>query len=189
MTPAEFKTKWDRYRGKETSAYQEHFNDLCRLLGQPTPAEADPDGNDWFCFQKRVVKDREFASTAGAEGTAGEVRRGFAEVWRKHCFGWEYKGKHADLDEAQKQLLRDRESLANPPLLVTCDFDRFVIRTNFNGTVVEVHEFTTDRIDEPRHLRLLRALFEDPAQLKPTQTTAKVTEDLAEAIAVVARSL
>jgi type II restriction/modification system DNA methylase subunit YeeA len=181
MTPAEFKTKWNRYRGKETSAYQEHFNDLCRLLDQKTPAEADPSGNDWFCFQKRVLKD--------LESVPAMEKRGFADVWRKGCFGWEYKGKHADLDEAHKQLLRYRESLLNPPLLVTCDFNRFVIKTNFNGTVQEVHEFTNDHIDEPRNLRLLRALFEHPEHLKPAQTTAKVTEDLAEAIAVVARSL
>ena len=38
MTAAEFKRKWARYSGKETSAYQEHFNDLCALLGQPSPA-------------------------------------------------------------------------------------------------------------------------------------------------------
>ena len=60
MTAAEFKTKWSRYQGKESAAYQEHFIDLCRLLGQPTPVEADPSGNDFFCFQKRVVKGAEF---------------------------------------------------------------------------------------------------------------------------------
>jgi len=59
MQAAEFKKKWHRYTGKESAAYQEHFNDLCRLLGQPTPAEADPSGSDFFCFQKRVVKDAE----------------------------------------------------------------------------------------------------------------------------------
>jgi hypothetical protein len=42
MTWPQFKKKWSRYSGKESSAYQEHFNDLCQLLGQPTPAEADP---------------------------------------------------------------------------------------------------------------------------------------------------
>ena len=189
MTPAEFKTKWDRYRGKETSGYQEHFNDLCAMLGQASPVEADPSGSDWFCFQKRVVKDLEFPGSDATNLASAKGKRGFADVWRKDCFGWEYKGKHADLDEAHKQLLRYRESLLNPPLLVTCDFDRFIIRTNFNGTVIEVHEFTNDRIDEPRNLRLLRALFEHPEHLKPTRTTAKVTEDLAEAIAAVARSL
>ena len=65
MTPAEFKRKWHRYQGKESSAYQEHFSDLCRLLGQPTPAEADPTGSESFCFQKRVVKDAELQSTEG----------------------------------------------------------------------------------------------------------------------------
>ena len=59
MTPAEFKKKWARYSGKETAAYQEHFNDLCALLGQPSPAAADPTGSESFCFQKRVVKDAE----------------------------------------------------------------------------------------------------------------------------------
>ena len=59
MTPAEFKRKWARYSGKETSAYQEHFNDLCALLGQPSPAAADPTGSESFCFQKRVIKDVE----------------------------------------------------------------------------------------------------------------------------------
>src|SRR5258708_504963 len=33
MTAADFKKKWSRYQGKETSAYQSHFDDLCRLLG------------------------------------------------------------------------------------------------------------------------------------------------------------
>ena len=65
MTPAEFKKKWSRYQGKESSAYQEHFCDLCRLLGQPTPVEADPSGNDFFCFQKGVIKDAELLGLDG----------------------------------------------------------------------------------------------------------------------------
>ena len=183
MTIAEFKRKWARFKGKETAGYQEHFNDLCRLLGQKTPVEADPSGQDWFCFQKGVTKDLELLQPGD------KALKGFADVWRKDCFGWEYKGRHKNLAEAHKQLLRYRESLLNPPLLVTCDFDRFVIRTNFNGTVMVVHEFTTDRIDAPENLRLLRNLFEHPERLKPVETTAEVTEKLAGEIAKVARSL
>jgi len=176
MTPAEFKKKWSRYSGKETSAYQGHFDDLCRLLEQPTPAEADPSGSDLFCFQKRVVKDAELFELheTGVETEPGE--RGFADVWKKSCFAWEYKGKKKNLDEAYKQLLRYRESLLNPPLLVVCDFDRYIVRTNFNGTVQEVHEFNNDQIDRPENLRILRALFENPDFLKPQRTTAQVTE-------------
>src|SRR2546421_6369833 len=72
MTAAEFKRKWARYSGKETSAYQEHFNDLCALLGQPSPATADPTGSESFCFQKRVVKDAELFARDDSRRVAEE---------------------------------------------------------------------------------------------------------------------
>jgi type II restriction/modification system DNA methylase subunit YeeA len=189
MTSAEFKKKWSRYTGKESSAYQEHFNDLCRLLGQPTPVEADPSGTESFCFQKRVVKDAELFEIHETPDAGEPTERGFADVWKKDCFAWEYKGKKKNLDEAYKQLLRYRESLLNPPLLVVCDFDRYIVKTNFNGTVQEVYEFTNDQIDRPENLRILHALFENPDYLKPQRTTAQVTKNLAAQIAEIARSL
>jgi type II restriction/modification system DNA methylase subunit YeeA len=189
MTAAEFKKKWRRYTGKETAAYQGHFDDLCRLLGQPTPAEADPSGSDFFCYQKRVVKDAELFELEETSDAGEPAERGFADVWKKGFFAWEYKGKKKSLDVAYKQLLRYRESLLNPPLLVVCDFDRYIIKTNFNGTVQDVYEFTNDQIDRKENLQILRALFEDPDYLKPQRTTAEVTEKLAGTIAEVAKSL
>ena len=190
MTPAEFKLKWAKFSGKESAAYQEHFSDICRMLGVPTPLQADPSGNDFFCFQKRVMKDAElFVVRETGEEEADPEERGFADVWKKGCFCWEYKGKKKNLDEAYKQLLRYRESLLNPPLLVVCDFDRFIIRTNFNGTVQETYEFTNAEIDRPENLRTLRAVYDDPDFLKPLRTTTQVTENLAETIAEVAKSL
>jgi type II restriction/modification system DNA methylase subunit YeeA len=193
MTPAEFKRKWARYSGKETAAYQEHFNDLCALLGQPSPATADPTGSESFCFQKRVVKDAELFALAEsgrvAEEPEAERERGFADVWKKGCFAWEYKGKKKNLDAAYQQLLRYRESLLNPPLLVVCDFDRYIVRTNFNGTVQETHRFTNANIGDPQVLHLLRAVFTEPEFLKPQRTTDEVTEKLAQQIGEVARSL
>ncbi|MEO6182562.1 MAG: type IIL restriction-modification enzyme MmeI, partial [Verrucomicrobiota bacterium] len=110
MTAAEFKKKWSRYQGKETSAYQSHFDDLCRLLEQQTPNESDPTGSDLFCYQKHVVKDAELFNLEKPD-TNEPTERGFADVWKKDCFAWEYKGKKKNLDEAYKQLLRYRESL------------------------------------------------------------------------------
>src|SRR5206468_13003810 len=98
------------------------------------------------------------------------------------CFAWEYKGKKRNLDAAYQQLLRYRESRLNPPLLVVCDFDRYIVRTNFNGTVQETHEFTNANIDSPPVLHLLRAVFTDPEFLKPQRTTDEVTEKLAQQI-------
>ena len=168
MTAAEFKKKWSRYQGKETSAYQEHFSDLCRLLNHATPAEADPTGSESFCFQKRVVKDAELFDLRETPGASEPNERGFADVWKKSCFGWEYKGKKKNLETAYKQLLQYREALLNPPLLVVCDFDRYIVRTNFNGTVQEVHEFTNDQIDRPENLRILRGFPQATTHHRPS---------------------
>ncbi len=120
MTPQEFIQKWQAATLSERSAYQQHFCDLCDLLGQPKPAAADPDGA-WYTFERGVHK------TEGGQG--------WADVWMRCHFGWEYKGKHKDLAAAYKQLLQYREDLENPPLLIVCDLDRFEIHTNFTGTV------------------------------------------------------
>ena len=188
MTATEFKKKWHRYTGKESAAYQEHFNDLCHLLGHPTPVEADPSGNDFFCFQKGVIKDAELLGLDAADPDA-PPKKGFADVWKKDAFGWEYKGKHKNLEKAYDQLKLYREALFNTPLLIVCDFDRYIIKTNFNGTVPNEFEFTNDQIDRPENFRTLRACFESPDFLKPQRTTAQVTEKVAGQLAEVARSL
>jgi hypothetical protein len=128
VTPQEFIAKWQAANLSERSACQQHFLDLCDLLGQPKPAAADPDGA-WYCFERGVSKA---AEDGGAEG------HGWADVWMKGHFGWEYKGKRKDLAAAYKQLLLYRESLENPPLLVVCDLNRFKMDTNFTCTGVRV---------------------------------------------------
>jgi hypothetical protein len=55
MTPTEFRAKWTDHELKERSAAQEHFIDLCNMLGHPTPAGADTTG-DRFCFEKGAEK-------------------------------------------------------------------------------------------------------------------------------------
>jgi hypothetical protein len=40
LSPQAFVAKWRGAALKESAAYQEHFTDLCRLLGHLTPAEA-----------------------------------------------------------------------------------------------------------------------------------------------------
>ena len=89
MNPHEFVSKWRGVELKERSASQSHFNDLCALLGLLDPVSADPQG-DWFTFEKGASK------TSGGDG--------WADVWRKGCFAWEYKGRHANLQKAFAQL-------------------------------------------------------------------------------------
>lgn len=155
--------KWQAVNLSERSACQQHFLDLCELLGQPKPAEADPEGA-WYYFEKGGKK------TAGGDG--------WADVWMQNHFGWEYKGKHKDLVAAYKQQLQYREALENPPLLVVCDMDRFEIHTNFTGTIKKVHAFDLTGLAEPENLDKIRRLFADPESLRPGLTTQGVTKFL-----------
>ena len=126
MTPHDFIDKWRGSELKESSGSQEHFIDLCRLLGEPTPAEADPTGQT-YCFERGARKD--------------SGRAGWADVWKRGHFAWEYKGKHANLDRAFEQLRQYALALENPPLLIVSDMVRFRIRTNWTNSVSETHEF------------------------------------------------
>jgi hypothetical protein len=58
---------------------------------------------------------------------------GWADVWKKDFFGWEYKGKKKNLDAAYDQLLEYRADLENPKLLVVCDMDIIRVHTNYNS--------------------------------------------------------
>ena len=174
MTVHEFIAKWRKVELKERSAAQEHFLDLCHVFDHPTPAAADPTG-EMFCFEKGAAKH------GGGDG--------FADVWKRGFFGWEYKGKHKDLDAAFDQLLRYRDALENPPLLVLCDLDRIVVRTNFTGTVETVHEIPLEALAEPRSIEIMRAVFHNPESLRPGRTSATVTQEAAARIGEIAAAM
>jgi type II restriction/modification system DNA methylase subunit YeeA len=174
MTPQQFAKKWKASTLKERSAAQEHFIDLCRMLGEQTPAEADPAG-EWYSFER------------GAKITGGG--EGWADVWRRGCFAWEYKGKHKDLTAAFAQLQRYAIALENPPLLVVSDMDAILIHTNFTNTVEEVHVIKLAEIGAPDNLRKLKWLFTDPERFRPGKTTAAITEEAASKFASLAQVL
>lgn len=174
MTPDEFIRKWDKAQLKERSAAQEHFLDLCALLGEQTPAEADPSGEE-YCFEKGATK-----ATGG---------NGFADVWKKGCFGWEYKGPHADLNGAYRQLLNYSVALESPPLLIVSDTKRIVIRTNWTNTIQETYELRLDDLADSRKRDLLKHAFSDPDRLKPKKTRTQLTAEAADKFSGLAQRL
>ncbi len=174
MTPGEFIAKWRASELKERSASQEHFIDLCRLLGEPTPAEADPTG-EHYCFERGSRKD------GGGDG--------WADVWKRHCFAWEYKGKHADLDAAFNQLRQYALALENPPLLIVSDMVRFRIRTNWTNSVSRTHEFDLADLADAATRDRLKWAMSDPERLRPGESRQALTERAAAAFALLAQSL
>jgi type II restriction/modification system DNA methylase subunit YeeA len=174
MTPQEFIAKWHAVELKERSASQAHFIDLCRLLGVKDPISEDPKG-DVFAFEKGASK------TSGGEG--------WADVWRKNCFAWEYKGKAKDLDKAFSQLQQYAIALENPPLLIVSDMDRIRIHTNWTNTVQKVYTLSLDDLLDAAKRDLLRSCFTDPEKLKPSKTRQLLTEEAAERFATLAQRL
>lgn len=176
MTALEFFAKWTTSQVRERAGSQEHFIDLCRVLGEKTPNEADPTG-EWYAFDKGAHK------IEGGEG--------WADVWKRDHFGWEYKGKKKDLGEAYRQLNEYRESLGNPPLLVVSDMDKFEVHTNFTGTKKDVHRFDLEsfRTDFKRVKEILAAIFREPERLKPTETRRQITERAASRFAEISGRL
>ena len=173
ITPAAFIAKWKANTRTERAACQEHFIDLCNLLDEPTPGTDATGAN--YAFEKGLTRH------------SGD--NGWADVWRRGCFAWEYKKKRGDLDAAHRQLLIYAGPLGNPPLLIVSDIERIIIRTNWTNAVTETHVIPLEELTDPRRLRLLKWAFSDPDQLRPSRSRQALTETAASEFAILARRL
>jgi type II restriction/modification system DNA methylase subunit YeeA len=174
MSAQDFVNKWRGVTGTERATSQSHFIDVCALVGHPTPTEKDPLGTT-------------FAFEAGVEKVSGG--QGFADVWKKDYFAWEYKGPHGNLEKAYQQLLQYHEALENPPLLVVSDMQTIVIHTKFTYTAKKDYTLTLDDLLKPASLDILRNVFFNPEALRAAQTTAEVTQEAASEFARLAERL
>jgi type II restriction/modification system DNA methylase subunit YeeA len=173
MDVNQFIDKWGRADRTERQAAQEHFIDLCRMLGEPTPNEAADPGA--YSFEKGASKI--------------DSSPGFADVWKRGHFGWEYKKDRANLDRAYQQLQLYSVALENPPLLVVSDTKRFRIYTNWTNTVQTRHEFPLEDLAHSGTRELLKNVFNHPDRLKPDKTREQVTKDAAREFTTIAERL
>lgn len=174
MTPELFISKWKSAELTERAAAQSHFIDLCHLLGEPAPTDADPKG-EWYAFERGATK------TTGGEG--------WADVWKRDHFGWEYKGKRKDLNAAFAQLQQYALALENPPLLVVSDMDQFRIHTNWTNSVSKKYEFKLEDLRDAKVREQLKWVFTDTERLRPGKTRQMLTEEAAAEFAKLAQRL
>jgi type II restriction/modification system DNA methylase subunit YeeA len=165
MTPHEFVHKWKGNTLTERASAHEHFVDLCRLFNHPTPTEADRKGDE-YAFEKGVTK------TGGGDG--------FADVWKRGFFAWEYKKSKANLNRALEQLTRYASALENPPLHVACDTEHFKIVTAWTNTVPKTYTLSLEDLLDADKRAILYAVFHDPTKLRPQRTRAALTTEAAE---------
>jgi methylase of polypeptide subunit release factors len=174
MTPQAFIAKWSAGAAadalSERAGAQAHFIDLCRLLDVPEPA--DPQA---YCFERGLKK------TGGLNG--------WADVWKRGCFAWEYKAPGRDLAAALRQLMTYALALDNPPLLIVSDRQRIEIHTHFTGAPSECHVFELDDLLDAQTRQRLRWAWVEPERFRPARTTQDVTASAAARFAELARRL
>ena len=145
MTPQQFIARWSDAGFGERQGAQSFFNDLCDLVGHPTPAAyGDPEA---FTFEKAVPG-------------------GFADAYFEEHFGWEFKGRDAQLDGAFDQLLRYQIHLKTPPLLIVSSFQTIRIQTNFQGMETARYDIGVSELTQPGRLQLLQDAFFAPHRFR-----------------------
>ncbi len=213
LTPGVFVQRWRGRELSERASAQPHFTDLCRMLGVPAPTddrsrdaeygfEARTDISASGVYATRNEQGQLYRVETGTGGRSG----GFADVWKRNHFAWEYKraGKHRNLASALSQLRIYAPSLGNPPLLVVCDIDRFEIHTNFTGypstsfafhiseLITPSEDWKAARAEDGRNIspiEVLRKVFDDPHWFKPPKTREAVTAEYAKDIGELAKAL
>ena len=178
MTPQEFVAKWKpgtpSHGLSERAGAQPHFIDLCRVLGVPEPGEPER-----YCFERGVTKT----------GSAAARTDGFADVWLKGHFAWEYKRPGRSLAEALKQLMMYALPLESPPLLVVSDRVLLEVHTHFTGTPSERHVFDLAQLTDPAMQQRLRTLWTAPESWRPRLSNREITEQAAKTFAATAERL
>lgn len=172
MTPEQFIATWKDNSLSEKGGAQPHFEDLCRLLGVDPPRQYGE-----YCYEQDLEK------MLGGKG--------FADVWKRGCFGWENKGPDKDLGPALMQLKNYAGALDNPPVIVVCNRERIEIHPCFTGYPSTPRVIPLTEIGKPENLQTLRWLFSsDTVQnLRPKKSNAAITAEAAGEFAKLAEAM
>lgn len=202
-----FIERWAASGAAERANKDSFLNELCDLLGvpRPDPTTGDPD-RDHYVFERDALLAHEaqtysvgkidlykrkcFILEAKQGSEAGSAKIGSA---RRGTPGWNI----AMHDAFGQALGYARTFDAPPPFIVTCDvgycFDLYATfdgSTDYRPFPNALHNrlFLTDLADA-KHQDTLRTIFTDPMSLDPARHAAKVTREVADHLAGLARQL
>ena len=197
-----FLTRWRDAAGSERANYQLFVGALCNLLDLPAPepATGQPE-RDGYVFERRVL----FRHGDGSESA------GFIDLYRRGAFVLEAKKLKAGAATQgfDAALLRARSQGENyaralpasegrPPFVVVVDVGRVIeLYADFTRSGATYTPFPDPRSHRIRLEDLrdsgirerLRAVWLDPLSLDPTRRAARVTFEIAQHLAQLARSL
>ncbi len=202
MTPDAFIARWRHADGSELANAQSFVRELCELLEVPPPDPARADtAENAYVFERRVVFRH-------GDGGSSEGR---IDCYRRAAFVLESKKLRQGVESRafDDGMLRARAQGENyvralppeegrPPLLVVVDVGRVIelyaefsrsggAYTPFPDT--RRHRIRLEELREPAVRERLRRVWLDPMSLDPARVSARVTRDIAQRLADIARAL
>jgi hypothetical protein len=202
---AEFLKRWPETRAAERAHKDQFLIELCDVLGVPRPEpKTDDPAKDLYVFERDAL-----LSHADGQATIGKM-----DLYKAGCFILEAKQGSNEgaknlgtakrdtpqwnvaMNDAFGQAVRYARTLDDPPpFLVVCDIGYcFDLYASFDGTGTyrafpnaRTHRLYFRALES--HLGTLKSLFEDPFSLDPSRRAAKVTREVADRLAKLARAL
>lgn len=204
-TPDAFETfiaRWKDTTGTEKANYQLFLSELCALLELPTPDPASKDNREnAYTFERRV----------DIQNPDGSENRGFIDLYKRGAFvleakqtgkgletkGWD-KAMQAAYNQADQYVRALPAHEGRPPFIIVTDVGRtLALYSEFScsgGTYVPFPDPRNYRIKledlrQPEVQQRLKALWEAPNTLDPSQYAARVTREVSATLAQLAKAL
>lgn len=197
-----FLARWQKAGGTERANYQLFLTELCSLLGLPLPEPAGDDTRDnAYVFERRVVINQ----------PDGSSNNGFIDLYKRGSFVLEAKqtGKTLDSSGWDKAMLRahnqaDQYARAlpaeegRPPFILVVDVGRNIeLYAEFSRSGATYtpypdalnHRIRLEDLRKEDVRERLRAVWTDPLSLDPSRRSARVTREIADQLAKLAKSL
>ncbi|MBE9218400.1 class I SAM-dependent DNA methyltransferase [Dolichospermum flos-aquae] len=194
-----FLQKWKGSQGNERANYQGFFLELCDALGVERPSPKGSIAGDRYCFDKDI-------KIFNKDG----VTTNFADFYKEGHFLIEAKqGGNANkrgtakrgtktYDIAMEKAFYQAQSYtpflpSKPPFLITCDIGSHLeIWMSFSGNYGGYGAREKIDLDQLLHEKVFNrfvAIFNDPQSLNPEKYRARVTREVADTLAKLARWL
>ncbi|MFA5591499.1 MAG: DNA methyltransferase, partial [Lysobacteraceae bacterium] len=194
----EFIARWQGVAASELSTSQSFLIDLCRLLGVDVP---HPTPEQDYMFERPITFRHGDGSTSA--GRIDLYRRGaFVLESKKLRLGAHTKGFDDALLRARSQAEAYARALpaeeGRPPFVVVVDVgQRIELYSEFSrsgGTYVPFpdprsHRIALAELRRPELRERLRRVWTDPLGLDPSRESARVTREIADRLAKLAKSL
>jgi len=196
--PDSFINRWQGVAASELSTSQSFLIALCELLDLPRP---HPTPEQDYMFERPITFSHGDGSTSA--GRIDLYRRGaFVLESKKVRLGTHTRGFDDALLHARTQAERYARALpaseGRPPFVVVVDVgQRIELYSEFSrsgGTYVPYpdprsHRIALEDLRRPEVRERLRKVWLDPLSLDPSRESARVTRDIADRLARLARSL